>query len=147
MIMATNSKNSGYAGYSMSVRAAQARQNGSFPKTDFKAEYGLSTKAFDALAEAGIIYVSEWHHTSKMCNRTDFYSWSDDEYIGIYESRQGDIKALLKMLKKQPKWDESISLSTAEGKEAYMGHLLECDAVIAGNRKVIDEIKGIFYED
>ena len=47
----TNSskKNSGYVGYSRSVRASQARQNGSFPKTDFKKEYGLSAKAFDAL--------------------------------------------------------------------------------------------------
>lgn len=145
----TNSskKNSGYVGYSRSVRASQARQNGSFPKTDFKKEYGLSAKAFDALREAGIVYVSEWHHTSKYCNRTDFYSWSDDEYIAIYESRQGDIKSLLKQLRQQPKWDESISLFTAEGKEAYMRHLQECDAVEAENRKVIDEIKGIFYED
>lgn len=143
----SSNKNSGYVGYSMSVRAAQARQNGSFPKTDFKAEYGLTAKAFDALREAGIVYVSERHHTSKRCNLTDFYSWVDDEYIAVYESRQGDIKALLKQLKKQPKWDEGISLFNAEGKEAYMRHLQECDAVEAENRKVIDEIKGIFYED
>ena len=143
----SSNKNSGYVGYSMSVRASQARQNGSFPKTDFKAEYGLTGKAFDALVEAGIVYVSERHHTSKRCNLTDFYSWVDDEYIAVYESRQGDIKYLLKQLKKQPKWDEGISLFTAEGKEAYMRHLQECDAVEAANRKVIDDIKGVFYED
>lgn len=84
--MKTIGGNSGYIGYSMSKRALTARNEGAFPKTDFKKEYSVTSLHFSYLEEAGIIYVSEWHHTSKFGNRTDFYRWSEDEYIELYQS-------------------------------------------------------------
>ena len=57
--------NSGYVGYSMSKRAEQAREEGRYPKTDFKKVYNISDKTLKALVSAGIIDDNEWHHTSK----------------------------------------------------------------------------------
>lgn len=57
--------NSGYMGYSMSKRAAEAREEGRFPKTDFKKEYDMPQQTLDALVAAGVIDNSKWHHTSK----------------------------------------------------------------------------------
>lgn len=70
--------NSGYVGYSMSVRAAEARADGKYPKTDFCRKYGISPKLLAALVEAGVVDASEWHHTSMYGNRTTFYAWEQD---------------------------------------------------------------------
>ena len=70
--------NRGYVGYSMSRRAAEAREEGRFPKTDFKKEYHVSEHALKALVRTGFIDGSEWHHTSKYGNRTPFYGWTDE---------------------------------------------------------------------
>ena len=88
--------NSGYVGYSMSKRAAQAREEGRFPKTDFKKVYGLNDRAFDMLVSAGIIDDSEWHHTSKFGNKTTFYSWAEDVYAEIYAANKKEIDAIAK---------------------------------------------------
>ena len=61
-------------GYSMCKRAAEAREDGRFPKTDFKKENDMPQQTLDALVEAGIIDNSEWHHTSKYGNRNNYYS-------------------------------------------------------------------------
>lgn len=70
--------NSGYVGYSMSVRAMYARNNGEFPKTDFCREYGIAPSHFKIMLAAGVIEKAGWHHTSKFGNKTEFYSWCDD---------------------------------------------------------------------
>lgn len=90
--------NSGYVGYSMSKRAAQAREEGRFPKTDFKKEYGVSATAFDALVDAGIISDGEWHHTSMYGNRTTFYSWAEDGFADFYAEHKKEIDAAAKGL-------------------------------------------------
>lgn len=69
--------NSGYVGYSESMRAAYARSEGKLPKTAFKKFYGISEKKFNELAAREIIYVSEWHHVSKYGKKVDF--WAIDE--------------------------------------------------------------------
>lgn len=69
--------NSGYIGYSESVRSYSAKLQGKFPKTFFKKEFGLSEKIFNNLLDRQIVKVSEWHHTSKFGNKTDFYSIID----------------------------------------------------------------------
>ncbi|HRH57406.1 MAG TPA: hypothetical protein PLS10_07125 [Chitinophagales bacterium] len=74
--------NSGYINYSESVRSLQAKNEGRFPKSLFKKEYEISEKKFKELEERGIIYISEWHHTSKFGNRTNFYAISD--YVLFY---------------------------------------------------------------
>ena len=44
--MKTFGGNSGYVGYSMSKRALNARNEGSYPKTDFKKEYSVTASHF-----------------------------------------------------------------------------------------------------
>ena len=88
--------NSGYVGYSMSKRAAEAREEGRFPKTDFKKEYDMPQQTLDALVEAGIIDNSEWHHTSKIGNRTTFYGWTDEAFADIYAENKKEIDAMVK---------------------------------------------------
>ena len=87
--------NSGYIGYSMSRRAAQARSEGRYPKTDFKKVYGLSEKVFKRLVDAGVLNDSEWHHTSMYGNRTTFYSWDGDHYHDIYEQNRDRVDKLI----------------------------------------------------
>ncbi len=86
--------NSGYVGYSMSKRAAQAREEGRFPKGDFKKEYGLTENAFKSLLDLGYIDDGEWHHTSKFGNKTTFYKWDEDYYKTIYDENKPEIDKL-----------------------------------------------------
>lgn len=75
--------NSGYVGYSMSIRAYQAREAGELPKTDFKRIYGIDPSKY--------ISHSSWHHTSKHFNKTYFYSIAElMEHIAEldYQDRQ-----------------------------------------------------------
>lgn len=83
--------NSGYEGYSMSKRAAEARKEGRFPKTDFKKEYGVTDKALDALVKAKVISDNEWHHTSMYGNKTTFYEWGEKEYADFYAENKKEI--------------------------------------------------------
>lgn len=80
--------NSGYVGYSMSKRAASAREEGRYPKNDFKKIYGISDKVLDKLIYLGYISNNEWHHTSKFGNKTIFYSWENEAYKIYYESNK-----------------------------------------------------------
>ena len=88
--------NSGYVGYSMSKRAAEAREEGRFPKTDFKKEYNMPGRTLDALVAAGIIDNGEWHHTSKFGNKTVFYGWADDAYADFYAEHKAEVDAMAK---------------------------------------------------
>jgi len=75
--MATFGGNSGYIGYSQSKRSLSAKNEGRYPKTLFKKYYSISEKKFKELEDRGVIYISEWHHTSKFGNKTNFYSIDD----------------------------------------------------------------------
>ena len=88
--------NSGYVGYSMSKRAAEAREEGRYPKTDFKKEYNVPQQTLEVLVEAGIIDNSEWHHTSKMGNRTTFYGWAEEDFAERYARNKKEIDKLVK---------------------------------------------------
>lgn len=72
--------NSGYSGYSMSLRAIQARNEGKYPKTDFKKVYYLTPKVFDLLVGCEVIMSYEWHHTSSYGHETPFYEWDTPNY-------------------------------------------------------------------
>lgn len=138
--MKTIGGNSGYIGYSMSKRALTARNEGAFPKTDFKKEYSVTSLHFSYLEEAGIIYVSEWHHTSKFGNRTDFYRWSEDEYIELYQSAKKEISAFIKSVGKAPKMaDYSI--------ENMQLFCMDHDAYIKRKKEVVKKIQNIFYNE
>ena len=64
-----NSNGGGYVGYSMSVRANNAYAEGKLPASKGAKEIGISTELFRAIFQP-----SEWHHTSKHFNSTDFYA-------------------------------------------------------------------------
>lgn len=123
----------------MSKRAADARNEGKFPKTDFKKEYGITGKLFNILEDIGVIGVQEWHHTSMYGNRTDFYGWEDEEDLGIWNERSEEIKALARKIKSLPKM--SGYPSTREGMDLYT---VDCDKITSGNRTIINGIKTIF---
>ncbi len=105
--------NRGYIGYSMSRRAANARAEGRYPKTDFRKEYNMTANTLDALVYFDIIDNSEWHHTSKYGNRTTFYGWYEDTYADIYESRKKEVDALAREFKKaNNEWQEQMRLTS-----------------------------------
>lgn len=82
--MRTFGNNSGYIGCSESVRSANAKANGKYPKTLFKKTYGLSEKKFNELVSNGTIGVTEWHHTSKFGNKTQFYEPLVEQWRFLY---------------------------------------------------------------
>ena len=70
----------GYAGYSMSNNAVDAYDRGLKPmskitKDDLPAD--ISVAFFRFLVREGFVGGSEWHHTSKKFNRTDFFDVDD----------------------------------------------------------------------
>lgn len=88
--------NSGYVGYSMSKRAAEAKEEGRYPKTEFKREYHITEKSLDMLTRLGFIDNSEWHHTSMYGNKTPFYGWTEDELADDYLKHKKEIDTLCK---------------------------------------------------
>ena len=96
--------NSGYIGYSMSVRAKEAYENGEKPLSKWtKAaiiaalknargeEFANVAKEYplSVLKEVCLEWAS-WHHTSKHFNKTDFYQFSDDvKYDTRYDGSEG----------------------------------------------------------
>lgn len=92
----SNRVNSGYIGWSMSLRAAEAYEFGEMPKSkwtkkaiiealrvmcdeldlvyDPSVERMRKAELFDRF-----LYKSSWHHTSKFFNETDFYAVDEDE--------------------------------------------------------------------
>lgn len=88
--------NSGYVGYSMSKRAAEAKEEGRYPKTEFKREYHITAKSLDMLTSLGFINNSEWHHTSMYGNKTPFYGWAEDELADDYLKHKKEVDTLCK---------------------------------------------------
>ncbi|MBF1494612.1 MAG: hypothetical protein HXN75_07535 [Prevotella pallens] len=88
--------NSGYVGYSMSKRAAEAKEEGRYPKTEFRREYHITAKSLDMLTSLGFINNSEWHHTSMYGNKTPFYGWTEDELADDYLKHKKEIDTLCK---------------------------------------------------
>ena len=88
--------NSGYVGYSMSKRAAEAKEEGRYPKTEFRREYHITEKSLDMLTSLGFIDNSEWHHTSMYGNKTPFYGWAEDEFADDYLKHKKEVDTLCK---------------------------------------------------
>jgi hypothetical protein len=93
-------KNSGYTGFSMSNRAAEAYTNGEKPYSKWTKreilekvreisadkEQLLSRLPLNTLKDTVLVRTS-WHHTSSRCNRTDFYSVSDEAVQNFSEDQ------------------------------------------------------------
>lgn len=93
-------ENSGYVGYSMSVRAADAYDDGKLPKSKLKEKYKLSETDFNYLLENDMLE-SEWHHTSKFYNKTNFYKINISGLIFL--KNNGNIQALEELKKNNSK--------------------------------------------
>lgn len=89
-------KSAGYSGYSMSNNAVAAYEDGEMPLSKWTKSAILETMSelempADVIAEAKnlpvkalkdiFLYKSSWHHTSRMYNKTDFYSVNPDVTI------------------------------------------------------------------
>lgn len=94
--------NSGYIGYSMSRRAAEAYEDGEMPKSKWTNKAMVAAiqsycDEFDMLFDPDLLkgmhkdevferffYESSWHHTSKFFNETDFYKLDEDAVCGSF---------------------------------------------------------------
>ncbi len=108
--------NSGYTGYSMSKRATEAYENGEKPFSKWtKKEILIRIKdineekaqAFSKLKlsvlKDTVLRYSSWHHTSSMCNRTDFYEVSEEIIEGM------TIDDILNLTKKENAKEEPVN--------------------------------------
>lgn len=98
--------NSGYDGYRMSWRAVEARNNGRYPKTDFRRIYKMSINSLNALVKLRIIGDNEWHHTGCYGRQTTFYYWRDDDDKEVYLNN----KKLVDRLAKEYRYEEIIAI-------------------------------------
>lgn len=131
--------NSGYIGYSMSKRAMKARNEGAYPKSDFKREYSVTSSHFEYLESAGIVYVSEWHHTSKFGNCTDFYRWDEDNYMSMYLDNKKTISTLIKSVGKEPRMKD---YAMEDMNQFCQDH----NDYISRKKMALEKLKNIFYE-
>lgn len=72
----------GYSGFSMSNNAVAAYESGMLPASKLAARIG---RGATAAGVAAVLMPSEWHHTSKNYNRTDFY-----DFRSAAENRAGE---------------------------------------------------------
>lgn len=94
-------KSAGYHGYSMSNNAVAAYDNGEMPLSKWTKSailnelveqeanpdiIALAKKMTVAQLKDVFLYKSSWHHTSKMYNRTDFYSVNPDVPMDVIEN-------------------------------------------------------------
>ena len=96
--------NSGYVGYSMSVRAEEAYECGEMPLSKWSkrgilaAVEELRPEMVKALARLNLrelhlyaLQYTSWHHTSKHPNRTDFYAINEDFVMEVTLERIEEI--------------------------------------------------------
>ena len=62
----------GYFEFSKSNNAIAAEEDGRYPATQLAKRLGVTTQAIKATLEP-----CEWHHTSKMYNKTDYYDMEE----------------------------------------------------------------------
>ncbi len=120
----SSNMNSGYKGYSMSVRACRAYENNEKPLSKW-----TKAEILDALQNVGVedirlskyckqalascfLFKSSWHHTSSKLNRTDFYSIDMESVEGYLE----DPTASYEYLDEKEKEIKSIKSSKCNDK-------------------------------
>lgn len=138
--------NSGYRGYSMSNRAYEARQEGRYPRTDFKKEYGVTDNSFELLVSCGIITSGEWHHTSSWGNRTNFYGWDDDSYEEIYNEHKKEIDRIALEARKRQKVLSELVNAAARSEVASDKYFEENKKFHAWYEQIKDQIYELFNE-
>ena len=151
--MKTFGGNSGYVGYSISKRAAYAKEEGCFPKTEFKKYYGVSAAVFNVLVDIDVINDNEWHHTSMYGNKTTFYKWAEDfdnPEKGFYEifcENKKEITALVRSIGKAPRMEYPAGCENDYERLEML--VRECDKKWKEwnirRKSIIDNIETIFF--
>lgn len=144
---------SGYSGWSMSLNAAAAYEEGEMPKSKWSKkaiiaavkrtcdEYMLvydpdiekmkKAELFDKF-----IYCSSWHHTSKFFNETDFYSVDEDAIMGCFRPMNEEELAVRAEHKEQEAAERRARVEWQEKKpllymEYWKAHDIRPDSVSA----------------
>ena len=134
-------KNSGYIGFSRSVRSQRAIDEGKRTATDFAQWVRQFARFKGCTAKDVSIALSpcEWHHTSKFCNRTNYYDPRD-----LLELEKRAALADRIRLRKAAKNGSLLAEFTAEARRRgltvttnYEGSTLY--HAVDANRKVIGE--------
>lgn len=154
-------KNSGYVGYSMSVRAQEAYENGEMPLSKwtkkeimyrlndlFDGEKDYLKKLTVAELKQYILIRTSWHHTSNMCNATNFYSIDETAVEDLTEERVEEIvKNRLEERKKEER-EKEISPDRKLGDLYYLswsGTRNHPHATKEVLQDVYIELRGSFY--
>lgn len=134
--------NNGYVGYSMSVRAQEAYENGEMPiskwtkkvllevveayRDDMELKFSvklLSKLTLDTLRTKCLRY-SSWHHTSKFCNCTDFYSL-DEEWLDSLDDLK--IENLIQEQKdrkrREKEWQKRLENETSQACKDFIEYI------------------------
>ena len=120
----------GYNGFSMSNNAVFAYNDGKKPLTKFKKkdftenELNLSKSFYLWLAEIGYWTASEWHHTSKHYNKTEFYCLQDLKQ-NIFDDLDCDeffLKKKLSEWKKEKKENDSLNKENTEVVKVFFSY-------------------------
>lgn len=94
--------NSGYSGYSMSNRAAEAYRQGEMPLSRWTKEEildlcgnkaGMLSKLTASELRRELLVSAGWHHTSSRCNCTDFYAFDEEALEAMTDERIASIIA------------------------------------------------------
>ena len=128
--------NSGYVGYSMSVRAVKAYNNGFMPKTAFKKEFSISEKKFQSFIEDENNFQQEWHHCSKFFNKVYFFK-PTDKGLAVLKEMGSEYAAYLFECEifdyLQSLWVEKVETIT------FPFECSNSDAALSNSRKVFYE--------
>lgn len=131
--------NNGYVGWSMSVRAQEAYDEGEMPlskwsksvlldviheykdcnELDFDIEL-LKKITLKTLKDRFLKY-SSWHHTSKFCNCTDFYAIDEDAIDELTDDKIKEIIDDEKNEKRREKeWKKRLEKETSKATKEFM---------------------------
>ena len=148
--------NSGYEGYKMSKRAVYAYEEGEKPLSKWRksdiiehAEELIEDQELiklikkvnlDILKDKFLVY-SSWHHTSSMCNKTDFYKINIDFINGL---KKEDIQDMIVSKPKKQKNEEKYYFGDFEYLE-WSGSRRhpKAEEIVLKDVKVVE--KGCFY--
>lgn len=134
------SMNSGYVGWSMSIRAAEAYESGEKPKSKWTKKAMLAAIC-DACPGQGLVYepekvsgmlkadlfdrffeFSSWHHTSKYCNETDFYAVAPEALRGTFRPETGEEREARLAVERAKELDAAktdLKTQTADARRTY----------------------------
>lgn len=147
-----NSMNNGYVGWSMSVRAQEAYDEGEMPISkwtkgvlidvihgymddcDLKFDIELLKKITLETLRKKFLKYSSWHHTSKFCNCTDFYSLDEDALDELTDDKIKEIIEDEKNEKRREKeWKKRVENETSQATKEFLKYIEKNDYEVSNS--------------